>query len=168
MSRWHGARRVAPDRIRVRLSVRERNVLRTLPGQVRPILVGDVAADAVRQRLFPSAYDDPLADLEFRELMGDSLLEEKVALLDVFAQTLDGGQVGAAGWSVELSDEEAHAWLAATNDARLLLAGILGITSEDQWEAGALHDDPAGMLLSYLSWLQEELLAVLLSGFAEG
>lgn len=165
MGRWHGVRRVAGGGVRVRLSSHEREVLAALPAQLRPILAGEAdapgATGSARDRLFPPAYDDPAAEREFRELIGTSVVEERLAAVAAFAETLAGGSTGPWGWSTMLSDEHAHAWLGATNDARLLLAEVAGITAEDQWQHDA--DGPLHALLHYLSWLQEELLAALTS-----
>lgn len=162
----HGVRRLPGGRVRVKLSSRERQILRSLPDQLRALLVADPevpGAQEVAARLFPSAYEDPLDELEYRELVGRSLGEERLAAVDAFAETLEGGTAKRLVWSTELDADQAAAWLSATNDARLALGVLLGITVEEEWEAGAVAGDPSRLLLHYLGWLQEELLAALLA-----
>lgn len=159
----HGIRRRADGAIRVRLGPRERAALRDLPDQLRPVLTGEAAPEGVRERLFPVAYDDPEAEQEYRGLVDGSLTEERLAALDVFEETLDGGEEGRLGWVADLDDEAAVAWLSAINDTRLTLGVLLGIESELTWEER--HDDnPASALMSYLGWLQEELVAAMSAG----
>lgn len=167
MSRVHGVRRLLDGRLRVRLSTRERDLLRSLPAQLRSVLTGEQPAGGVRERLFPPAYDDPLDELEYRELVSPGLLVQHLQALDVFARTLDHGQVGRLTWTAELSAEEAGAWLSAVNDARLTLGALLGITSEDQWERGPDRSHPSSVALWYLGWLEEELVAALMAGLPD-
>ncbi|MDP8969206.1 MAG: DUF2017 domain-containing protein [Actinomycetota bacterium] len=167
MSRVHGVRRLADGHLRVRLSTRERDLLRSLPAQLRSVLTGEQPSAGARDRLFPHAYDDPLDELEYRELVGPGLLAQHLEAVDVFARTLDQGQVGRLTWTVELSAEEAGAWLSAVNDARLTLGSLLGITSEDQWERGPDRNQPSSVALWYLGWLEEELVAALMTGLPD-
>jgi len=157
----HGVRRRAGGGVRVRLAPRERAALRALPEQLRPLLRGEEGPDRVRQRLFPRAYDDPEADREFRELVGASIADERLAAIDAFEETLERGEEGRLGWTVDLDADQAAAWLSAINDSRLVLGAVLGIETERQWGDGPDPDEPASVLLYYLGWLQEELLAAL-------
>lgn len=163
----HGATRLPGGGVRIRLSARERSLLASLPGQLRPLLSGQAEAGAVRDRLFPRAYEGADEESEYRDLVGESLVEERIERLEAFASTLDAGHGGRLGWTVELSSDEAHAWLSALNDARLTLGVLLGITEESQWEGGPAHDDPSAVALYYLGWLQEQLLAALMSSLDE-
>ncbi len=165
MARRSGVRRAADGGVRVTLTSRERDLLRSLAPQLRPILAGeqdlDTAGGWVRERLFPSAYSDPLDEMEYRELIGDGLARERLAALDAFAATLDGGAEGRLTWSTSLDADQAHAWLSATNDARLTLAMVLGVTDESEWERRPDPEDATTVVLHYLGWLQEQLLAAL-------
>jgi hypothetical protein len=176
----HGIRRRGDGGARVRLAPRERDALRALPSQLRPILAGDepTAAggsaagsgsplDTVRERLFPPAYDDPEAEEEYRGLVQRSLVDERLAALDVFERTLAGGEEGRLGWTVDLDADEAAAWLSAINDTRLTLGAVIGITTEREWDQGPDEDDAASVLLYYLGWLQEELLGALSADLGE-
>lgn len=165
MARRSGVRRTADGGVRVTLTTRERDLLRSLAPQLRPILAGeqdlDTAGGWVRERLFPPAYADPLDEMEYRELVADDLAQERLAALEAFAATLDGGSQGRLAWSTSLDADQAQAWLSATNDARLTLAMIVGVTAESEWERGPRPDDPTSIVLHYLGWLQEQLLAAL-------
>jgi hypothetical protein len=168
VGRVHGAKRLPGGGVRMRLAAREREVLRSLPDQLRPLLAGEVDVEGLGDRLYPSAYpEDPLAELEYRELAQDEVVSWRVGALDTFAETLERGEDGRLGWSVELTPEEAEAWLSALNDARLTLGVLLGIVEEGDWEGGPDEDNPSSMVLAYLSWLQEDLIVALM-GSLEG
>jgi hypothetical protein len=168
VARYHGVRRLDGGGVRVRLSHREREALRSLPGQLRPLLTGEQDVDTpqgpLRDRLFPRGYDDPLAEMEYRELVGSSLVDERVAALDEFARTLESGDDKRLWWTLELDADEAAAWLSAVNDARLTLGMLLGIESEGQWEGGPDPEDPTSVMMFYLGWLEEELVHALMGG----
>lgn len=172
MGRFHGVRRLDGGRIRVRLSTREREALRSLPGQLLPVLTGDhelgAPGTALRERLFPSAFpNDPLADLEYRELVGKGVVDTRVEAFRTFARTLDRGQARRLMWTVDLDADEAAAWLSAVNDARLTLATLAGILAEEQWEYGPDARDPSNVMLYYLGWLEEEFVRALMGGLEE-
>ena len=166
MGRLHGARRLPGGGVRIRLSTGERDALASLPPQLLPLLAGEedfvTPAGHVQDRLFPPAYDDALAEMEYRELTGSSLSDDRVAAVETFAKTLEAGSTTAVGWAIDLSPDEAHAWLSAANDARLVLGMVCRVTDEAVWESGPDPDDPASVMLFYLGWLQEELLEVLM------
>ncbi|HVL99721.1 MAG TPA: DUF2017 family protein [Egibacteraceae bacterium] len=160
----HGVTRLPSGRVRVRLTARERALLRSLPDELRPVLSGEADGSAVHERLFPRGYAESGHEAEYRDLVGDSLVEERLARLEAFAATLDAGQGGRLAWTVELSLDDAHAWLSALNDARLTLGVLLGIVEESQWEQGPDDRNPSAVALYYLGWLQEQLLAALMPG----
>ena len=159
-------KRVGRDRVRVRLAQDELAVLRGLPGQLRTVL-GEDEDEPVNRRLFPPAYLDVAdieRDAEYRRLMHDDLVEEKLANLDLVTASLERGSSSVRRWTVELTDEEAAAWLGVLNDLRLALGVRLDITEDYD---GAVDDTdpraPAFHLLSYLGWLEEQLLDALQS-----
>jgi hypothetical protein len=160
-------KRIARDRFRVRLGAEEVAVLRSLPDQLRSVLA-QREADPVLERLFPPAYlelEDVDRDAEYHQLVHDDLLKEKLANLEVVTRTLERGTVSLRRWTVDLSEEEAMAWLGVLNDVRLALGVRLGITED----FGGDFDDsdpraPGLHLLSYLSWLEEHLVEALASG----
>lgn len=167
MSLTHGIRRLSGGRIRIRLSARERELLRSLPDQLRPLLTGQLDVAGVSRRLYPDAYDDLQAEAEFRELIGSSLVDERVGKLNAFAETLDGGSMGRLGWTLDIDAEQAEAWLSAVNDARLVLGAVVGIDDEERWDGGPDEQDPNSVALYYLGWLQEELVGALTGALPE-
>lgn len=143
---------------RVRLPAAERDLLRALPDQLRDLLGGD---DPSLARLFPPAYaDDPAADAEYRDLVGEGLLRERLASLDALERTADAER---------LDEEELTAWLGALESLRL----VLGTQLDVREDAGALpvatdHPDaPRYALYGWLSWLQEEVVAALAAGLPD-
>jgi hypothetical protein len=172
LGRLHGVRRLPDGGLRVRLSTRERDALRALATQIAGVLTGEheLAGDGseLRARLFPPAYaDDPLADLEFRELVGGSIAEQRSESLDTFLRTLDEGLARRLLWTVDLDPDESAAWLSAVNDSRLTLATIVGIESESQWEDGPDPSDQASVMLYYLGWLEEQLVTAMMASLPD-
>jgi hypothetical protein len=157
-------KRVGADRVRVRLAQDEVAILRGLPDQLRSVLAegGD---EPVNQRLFPPAYLDVAdieQDTEFHRLMHDDLVKEKLANLDLVTDTLARDSTSARRWTVELTDEEATAWLGVLNDLRLALGVRLDITEDFDGDVDDTDPRaPALRLLSYLGWLEEQLLDAL-------
>lgn len=151
-------------RIHVDLPSPEHDLLRSLPEQLAPILRGERDVAGAHERLFPPAYDDADADAAYRDLVSQALADERLAALEAFAETLDAGVTHAAHWQTDLDRDQAEAWLSATNDARLVLATVVGIRSEAQWEEPSTARSPAGAALLYLGLLQEELLDALSGG----
>ncbi|HEY2960223.1 MAG TPA: DUF2017 family protein [Actinomycetota bacterium] len=157
-------KRVGKDRYRLRLNPEEVGVLRDLPEQLRSVLDAD-EPDPVTERLFPPAYRDP-GDVErqdeYRRLVHDELVAAKLANLELVTGTLERGQLRQRRWTVELTEEEALAWLGVLNDLRLALGVRLDITED--FDGVVVPDDPdapARYLLSYLGWLEEHLVAAL-------
>lgn len=137
---------------RVRLPAAERELLRTLPGQLRDLLGDD---DPSLERLFPPAYgDDADAEAEYRGLVGASLRDEKLAALRTLERTAD---------AEVLDDDGLSAWLGALESLRL----VLGTQLDVREDAAALPvppdhaDAPRYALYGWLSWLQEEVVAAL-------
>ncbi|HET6748763.1 MAG TPA: DUF2017 family protein [Actinomycetes bacterium] len=159
-------KRVGRDRVRVRLGLDEVAVLRDLPGQLREVLA-EPGDDPVNRRLFPPAYlepDDADRDAEYRGLMHDELVQAKLANVEVVAGTLARGSQSMRRWTVDLTEEEATAWLGVLNDLRLALGVRLEITEDfDGQVDDADPRAPAMHLLSYLGWLEEHLLEALSS-----
>jgi hypothetical protein len=159
-------KRVGRDRVRVRLAQDELAVLRGLPEQLRTVL-GEDEDEPVNRRLFPPAYLDVAdieRDVEYRRLMHDDLVSEKLANLDLVTGSLERGSTSVRRWTVELTDEEAAAWLGVINDLRLALGVRLDITEDYDGDVDDTDPRaPAFRLLSYLGWLEEQLLDALQS-----
>lgn len=159
-------KRVGNDRVRVRLANDEVAVLRGLPDQLRTVL-GEGEDEPVNRRLFPPAYLD-VADIEhdaeYHRLMHDDLVSEKLANLDLVTDTLARGTSSVRRWTVELTEQEATAWLGVLNDLRLALGVRLDITEDFNGDVDDTDPRaPAFRLLSYLGWLEEQLLDALQS-----
>ena len=157
-------KRVGNDRVRVRLGHDEVAVLRGLPDQLRSVL-GEGEDEPVNPRLFPPAYLDVAdieQDTEYHRLMHDDLVKEKLANLELVTGTLARGSTSVRRWTVELTDEEATAWLGVLNDLRLALGVRLDITEDYDGDVDDSDPNaPAFRLLSYLGWLEEQLLEAL-------
>ncbi len=123
--------------------------------------------DPVLERLFPRAYLEPEdvdRDAEYRRLVRDDLLQEKLANLDVVTSTIERGAMSMRRWTVDLSEDEAVAWLGALNDLRLALGVRLGITEDFDGDVDPSDPRAPGLyVLSYLGWLEEHLVEALAS-----
>jgi Domain of unknown function (DUF2017) len=136
----------------LRLPEGERDMLRTLPAQLRDVLpTGDLSV----RRLFPPAYaDDAGREDEYRSLVHDDLLAGHLAALEVMELTIDARR---------LSEEQLTSWLAALNDLRLVLGTRLDVTEETYQEEMDPEDPdtPAYALFFYLGWLEEQVVEAL-------
>jgi hypothetical protein len=142
---------------RVRLEPEERELLRTLPSQLRELLADSDEADPSVRRLFPPAYvGDEEHEDEYRRLMGDDLREHHLQAIAIMEATID---------QERLAEGELVAWLSAVNDLRLVLGTRLDV-SEDMDYGGVGPDDPRApglALYGYLSWLEEQMVEALAS-----
>jgi len=114
--------------------------------------------DPAIARLLPDAYgEDAVASGDFRRLTEQSLATRKVANARTVIDTL-----ARSSESLELSSQEAQAWLRTLSDIRLTIAARLGIERDgDEGEtegdsALALHD-----LYDWLAFVTESLLDAL-------
>jgi hypothetical protein len=121
----------------------------------------EVPSDPVLARLFPSAYQDEELSAEFRRYTEASLREAKRADAQTLLETMDAGSSGR----IELTEEQAQAWLRALNDVRLALGTRLDVTEEVHNEiAGMPEDDPrfpAFVTYDWLTYLQDTLVRAL-------
>ncbi len=132
----------------VRLSPEERSLLLGLVGELRAQLEGE-SRDPSLRRLFPPAYDDEEDERAYRELAGDELLSGRRQALELLAATAR---------SDRLSATEADAWMRALNDLRLVLGTRLDVQEDMPIDR---PKSPEHAVYIYLSWLQEQLVAVL-------
>jgi hypothetical protein len=148
-------RRTRRGDFELRVPPAERDVLRSLPSQLRALLRSD---DPALERLFPPAYaDDARMEEEYRGLVREDLLAARERSLDVMASTIDANR---------LDEEQVLAWLGAINDLRLVLGTRLEVT-EELYETGLPDDDPRAApfaIYAYLGWLQEQVVGALASG----
>jgi hypothetical protein len=140
----------------LRIPPQEREVLRTLPDQLRELLaIGDPLEDPAMRRLYPAAYlDDPEAAKEFDGFVRDDLTAQRLAAIDTMARTIEATTV---------SEDELVAWLAAINDVRLVLGVRLHVTEESRAPDFAGDEERAASfaLYSYLAYLEEEVVEAL-------
>ena len=135
--------------------------LAALEAMLYPPGAAQTPEDPVLARLLPDAYsDDPEAAGEFRKYTEPALRSAKY---EVAKQLLD--TLPEAGGRIQLSHDEALAWLKALNDVRLALGVRLGVTEEFEQEWAKLKpDDPQWAAYEVYAWLgavQESLVQAL-------
>ena len=129
----------------------ERDVLASLPGQLRDALD---AGEPTLYRLFPPAHaDDDEVNADYARLVGEGLLEGKLLALSDLERTAH---------ATTLSEEELGGWLGALESLRLVLGTQLDLTEESYGTVDADDPDaPRLALYHWLSWLQEEVVEAL-------
>jgi hypothetical protein len=135
----------------LRISDDERDLIASLAGQLRDLLMSD-ETDGL-QRLFPPGYtDDPDRDQEYQQLTHDELLTKRLASVDIVEQTVS---------ETSLDEDQINAWMGAVNDLRLVLGTRLDV-SEDMDDI-ALDDPraPAFAVYHYLTHLLAEIVNAL-------
>jgi hypothetical protein len=135
--------------------------LDALEAMLYPPGAAQAPEDPVLARLLPDAYsDDPEAAGEFRKYTEPALRSAKY---EVAKQLLD--TLPEAGGRIQLSKDEALAWLKALNDVRLALGVRLGVTEEFEEDWAKLKpDDPQWTAYEVYAWLgavQESLVQAL-------
>jgi hypothetical protein len=168
MNGWKRAGRGGKARLVASLDPQEAAVLRGLVGEIRQMLAGRSAEnpadelavltgmrtgpstlpdDRVLARLLPDfTTDDPDLAAGLRTLHEPELIEAKDAAATVVLETLP-----EPGGRVELTPDQADAWLTALNDVRLALGTALDV-SEDMPEE-LPPDDPRSAHLGVYHWL---------------
>lgn len=143
----------------LRLPAAERELLRTVPRQLRALLTeGDPGTDPALRRLFPPAsLEDDRLRAEFQRLTRDELLAGRLAAAETMERTADADR---------LSEEELLAWLSAINDARLVLGTRLDVTEETTaGDFAALPGDDERVQMyaayAYLTFLEDQLVEAL-------
>jgi hypothetical protein len=126
----------------------------------------EARSDPVLERLFPRAYLDPTeeeAEAEWQRLAHGDLVDGRRRVLAVVEGTLAGATVRKGRFELTLSEEQAEAWLAVINDARLALGTRLDVT-EDLDLSGLDPDDPDTAPFAVYWWLgmlEERLIEAL-------
>lgn len=136
---------------RLLLPPEERHLLRSIPDQLRALMdrAGDPSGDPVIERLFPSAHpDDPGLDAEYRSLVQDHLVADRLSTVEVLEATIDASR---------LDEDEVSAWLKALNDARLALGVRLGVTEDMETHP----EEEAFAVYLYLGWLVAQIVEAL-------
>jgi len=133
-----------------------------LPRQVQELLEHD---DPSTARVFPVAYpDDAKAEADYREMMGDQLLQQHQRSLHTLAETARAATI---------DEGEVHEWLDAIEVLRLVLGTQLDVSEDGSMEAAtdmAAEPDPRATQFTvyhYLSMLQGEIVDVLASALPE-
>jgi hypothetical protein len=133
----------------VSLEAYERELLRSLPGQLRDLLATD---DPALIRLYPPAYvSDDEANEEYQRLTRGDLTNRRLEALDLLESTVDADR---------LTEEQLAGWMGALNDLRLVLGTRLDV-SEDDYANEVPDDDPeapAWALYGYLGYLLEAVV----------
>lgn len=116
--------------------------------------------EATMKRLLPDFVSDQRGDDEaaasaaLRSLHEPQIIDAKIAAAQRLLDTLPGG-----GGPVELTEDDANAWIAAVNDIRLALGTILGISPEGPDRLPAGHPMAAHLeVYQWLTVLQEYLV----------
>ena len=159
MMRRRPISRAGDGAYRLRLSADEREVLRSLPDQMRQMMAED---DPGLVRLFPPAYVEDLErDAEYRRLMREELVNRRLESLSVVEATADAER---------LDEEQLTAWLKVLNDVRLVIGTSLDV-QEDDPEPEFAPDDPRGPMLAlywFLSYLLEAAVDALSGSLGRG
>lgn len=146
-------RRAHDGTFQLRMSDEERDLVASLAGQLRDLLVSD-ETDGL-ERLFPPGYaDDPDREQEYQQLTHDELLTKRLASVDIVEQTVT---------ETSLDEDQISAWMGAVNDLRLVLGTRLDVTEDmDDLE---LDDPRAGAfaVYHYLTHLLAEIVDALSS-----
>ena len=146
----------AGDGIAVRLGAAEVAILARLPS-----LLGSVGADAsdpAVARLHPSAYPESESDsTELIRLTEQDLAVQRRADLDVFTRALQDAADG-----VEISRDDAEAWLRVLESARIVLAARRGLFDLSDLSEASIAD-PDVALVSLMGMYQQELAEALLA-----
>lgn len=157
-------RRTSDGRVQLRLPATERAVLTSLLPQLLAVVNGEEGVEHFRDRLFPAAYTEPDREAEFRHLVGDDLIDQRRAALDDVVTTLDGGRARGRSWVIDLDDDQLQSWLAVLHDLRLVLAQVVGIRTESDWNTDPDTAEPIEIVLWHIGALQEELVDLLRGG----
>lgn len=132
------------------LSVQEREVLKSLPEELRR-QIADGQDDGSTRRLFPTAYrgeDDLGHQIDYDRMMREDLMASHMEALETLETSADAD---------ELTSEQLDLWMRALNQLRLVLGTRLDVT-EDTTDDDYAEDDPrlgVYSLYSYLGYLQE-------------
>ena len=138
-------KRTRDGSFRVNLSAEERQVLAAVPPMLRSLVESSDPGDPAYERLFPAAYpDDADKDAAFAEMVHDDLAQGRLASAEVLARTVEADEVGA--------------WLAALNDARLVLGARLGVTEGTDPSTVPADHRQDYELFRFLSYLVQHLV----------
>lgn len=126
-----------------------------------------VAGNEALERLFPRAYSDPTeddAEREWQAVVHEDLVRAKVDHLERLAASLERAAQTPESVIVTLDGADVDAWLAALNDARLVLGTQLQVTPDTDLRGLAADDprQPAADVYLILGELQQALVTTIL------
>lgn len=136
---------------RINLGEAERDVLRSLLGQMRSLLTGP-SDDPILRRVFPVAYhlaEDAEHDTEYQRLMREELVASRLTGIETVLAALDA--------KPPLTEAHVLALMQALNGLRLVLGTVLDVGEDDDPDAVG-DDHPMAAehrLYGFLSWLLE-------------
>ena len=146
-----------PQGVQVNLGKQELTFLASVPELLAS--VDEDSADPAYARLHVAAYpDDQPAQEDLESITGPDLAEIRGSDRAGFLAALE--RIESTGGL--LSDEEAESWLTVLGDTRLALAARIGVTEPSDWERSPDPRDPAQAALGFLSYLQAELVDILM------
>ncbi|MEX0991361.1 MAG: DUF2017 family protein [Actinomycetota bacterium] len=145
---------------KITLSADERQALALVPEMLEEVVRSTDPGDAAFKRLFPPAtMDDEEHNRAFDDMVRDDLAAQRLATIAAFKRTLS---------SDRLTEDELTTWLAAINDARLVLGVRLAVTEETgpedfegDEERGSLYG-----LYGFMTFLEEHIVRAL-GGFSQ-
>jgi hypothetical protein len=153
-------RRTGRGDYEIRLPREERDLLRSIPTELREAL--QIREDPAVARLFPPAHaDDPVRSEEYAQLVGDDLVAGRLRAIEVLESTVDAKR---------LDEEQMGAWLGVINDVRLILGTRLDV-DEDLDLASISPQDPMAVsyaVYGYLGWLEDQVVRAMAGGFPTG
>jgi hypothetical protein len=156
--------RVGRDRFDVHLEPEERQILRSLVGELRAELDDPQgsAPDGALARLYPPAFpDDPEAEASYADLVHADLVDARRQRVALVEATIDADA---------LDEAQASAWLGVVNDVRLVLGESLGISNDDDGDRPLRPGEPDAMrraVFAYLGWLVGSFTDALAEGLPE-
>jgi Domain of unknown function (DUF2017) len=147
-------RRRGAGTYRVKLSSKERILVRELVGQLREQLLASTDQPHLR-RLFPPAYaEDTERNAGYQVLTRDELLESRLSAIETVESTLEGG---------DLDKDQLTAWMTTLNSLRLVLGTRLDVDEELPLLDHDDPDAPAYAVYEYLGGLLAQVVDALAS-----
>ncbi len=142
------------DMFQVNLLDAERTLIANLMKELSELVESDPKAEMLT-RLFPTALpNDPEAEEEFQQMVLQELITTRVGRFS---------NISATAKEVLLDREQLEGWMAAINDARLVLGTRLDVCEADDFEE-LDEDDPNALAQSaywFFGWLLEHIVTAL-------
>lgn len=158
-------RRQRDGSFRVELSEPEQILVKSLLAQLRTLLKVE-GGEAITEtsgvrRLFPTAYPErEELEAEYRSMVHDDLLTQRLAAIDVVEDTIALPTV---------DEEQLSTWMRTLNDLRLVLGTRLDVSEDDTSPVDPDDPDaPAWVAYGYLSGLLDDIVTALTSALPEG